>query len=78
MTDILAAWKENNFIIADTELVADYTNTPHLVVLTNIKFWANNSDSLVEWCNKHQCRFEGMTVVIPDEHTLALFVLKWS
>ena len=76
--DLLASWKENKFIVVESMLIEDYTNTPHLIVLTNISYWADNSDALTEWCTEYKCRFEGMTVVIPDEQTLGLFVLRWS
>ena len=76
--DLLASWKENKFIVVDQTLIDDYTDTPHLVILTDISFWADNSDALIDWSLKHACRFEGMTVVVPDEQTLALFVLRWS
>ena len=76
--DLLASWKENKFIVVDSSIIDDYVDTPHLVILTDIAYWADNSNVLIEWCDEYKCRFEGMTVVIPDEPTLALFVLRWS
>ena len=50
----------------------------HMIVLTDIGFWAENTDSLIEWCKLHACEMRGMTVDIPDDHTLTLFCLRWK
>ena len=49
-----------------------------MIFLTDYKFWADHEQELFEWCKTHGCTFTGMTVGIPDEQTLSLFVLKWS
>lgn len=49
-----------------------------LIFLTDYKFWTDHEQELFEWCKLHSCTFSGMTVGVPDEQTLSLFVLKWS
>lgn len=75
-TDILADWKRNKFILIDPSL----TNTDnHVVVLTDIQYWAEHQGDLVEWCNNTAGVYpQGMTVEISDEKTLTHFVLRWS
>lgn len=73
--DIFADWKVNRFIIADSAL-HDFPG--HLIVLSDVSFWANNADKLEEWCSKNGCSMQGMTVNIPDPKKLTLFILEWS
>lgn len=74
--DILADWKKSKFILVDNDL----TETDnHLIILTDIKYWAEHADELVEWCNRNAGAFtQGMTVEIKDDKTLTHFILKWS
>lgn len=74
--DILADWKRNRFIVADSSL----TDTEkHLIILTDIKYWAEHVDELVEWCEKNRgVTTSGMTVEIDNDKTLTHFILKWS
>jgi hypothetical protein len=74
--DILADWKKNRFVVADSSLIE--TNK-HLIVLTDIKYWAEHADELAEWCKKNKGVVPaGMTVEIEDAKTLTYFILKWS
>ena len=66
-----------NFIVADT-YVSQSFGVPHIVMMSNLSFWLPRVDELQTWCKEHNCRIEGMTVSVPDEHTLTLFALKWS
>lgn len=50
----------------------------HMIVLTDIAFWSDNIDALMQWCRDHGCETQGMTVDIPDDHTLTVFCLRWS
>lgn len=77
MTDaILAEWKRNKFIVADYALTSD---AKHLIVLTDIKFWAENADALVDWCKKNpRARTQGMIVEIDDDRTLTHFIMRWT
>lgn len=74
--DILADWKRNRFIVADPLLTP---TDKHLLILTDIKYWAEHADELKEWC-KHtpNVRTQGMTVEISDDKTLTHFILRWS
>lgn len=76
MNDILEDWKKNRFILADSALTE---TDKHLIILTDIKYWAEHADELVEWCNNTQGAYtQGMTVEISDDKTLTHFILKWS
>ena len=72
--DIFEDWKKNRFIVA----TVDEVHQGILVVMTDIKYWVNNAEELVEWCQENNCITKGMTIEIPDEETLLLFRLKWS
>lgn len=54
------------------------TVTDKMVILTDIVFWSSHEDQLRQWCADNDSDFIGMTVVFPNEKTLAMFVLKWS
>jgi hypothetical protein len=74
--DILEDWKRNRFILASKDLTETGN---HLIVLTDIKYWAEHADDLVEWCKKNPRAYtQGMTVEIEDDKTLTHFILKWS
>lgn len=74
--DVLADWKRNRFIVADPFLVE---TTKHVIILTDINYWAEHADDLVEWCNLHEgVKTQGMTVEIDNDKTLTLFILRWS
>jgi hypothetical protein len=74
--DILEDWKRNRFILA----ARDLTETDnHLIILTDIKYWAEHADELKEWCARNQnARPQGMTVEISDDKTLTHFILRWT
>lgn len=73
IVDILKDWKHSKFIVVD--YIVEYPNT---IVLTDIEYWNNNYDDLIEWTEKHNCEVQGMTVSIPDKKTILLFALRWS
>jgi len=75
-SDILADWKRNRFIVAGVDL-HDFKNE-HIVVLTDFAYWTLELDNLVEWCNNNNCTQEGMTVRIPNDRALTLFILRWT
>lgn len=72
-TDIFQEWKDNKFVVVTN--LDEYKN---LVVLTNIIYWHDNYTELWRWCEKHNCKVQGMTIEMPDEQTMTLFVLRWS
>lgn len=72
--DILADWKRNKFIIAPE---IEGISSKYLVVLTDIPFWADNADNLVEWCRTHSVKTKGMTVELETDEQLVMFELRW-
>ena len=74
--DIFADWKTNRFIVAESAL-HDYVDG-YLVILTDFAFWTLEIDNLTEWCYNNKCKQEGMTVLIPTDKTLMMFILRWS
>lgn len=69
-------WKGKRFVrVAD-----DVYNVlcKHLIIMTDIAFWADNVDELVVWCRDHNCDVQGMTIEIPDDETFTLFCLRWG
>jgi hypothetical protein len=74
--DVLADWKRNKFIVADYALIGQ---AKHIVVLTNIQFWAEHADALADWCEKNpRAKVQGMTVEISDDRTLTHFIMRWT
>jgi hypothetical protein len=73
--DIFQTWKENRFIVAPIDLVDDGVI---LIVLSDYKFWADNTDQLIAWCKDRNANVQGMTVVLGDEQTLTEFLLRWA
>ena len=78
MTDIFHDWKKNRFIVAPEFAYDLGKDFKHVIVLTDIAFWAKEVDNLVPWCLENGCRTQGMTVEIPDDKILTLFCLRWS
>ena len=73
--DILADWKRNRFMIADSNL--GISDSLYTVILTDWEYWTSNYQDLYTWCEQYQCRVQGMTVDVPDAETLTLFSLRW-
>ena len=73
--DIFAEWKKQRFISPDPELLG--TGAP-IVILTDVAFWAANSDQLYEWCEDHGATVAGMAVEFETPQDLVLFTLRWS
>lgn len=78
--DIFAEWKTSRFIIAPGYLTDGIfsDDEEHLVILSDFNYWVDHSSELSAWCKQHNCRLEGMTVIIPNNQTLTLFSLRWS
>lgn len=77
--DIFADWKNMRFIVAPNYTFRDdKINFKHLIILTDIKFWALASDDLDCWCEENNCKTKGMTVEIPSDRELTLFCLRWA
>ena len=73
--DIFHSWKDQRFIIAPSVLAE---GIGRLIVLTDIAFWNEHYEELKDWCDANLAETVGMTVEIPNDDTLLLFVLRWS
>ena len=65
------------FIVADSEVSQSF-GVPVIAMLSDIGYWNQNYEDLREWCLQNNCMVQGMTVNIPDAHTLTLFTLRWA
>jgi hypothetical protein len=75
MTDIMADFKDTKFAVVPNEFDFYYK---HIVVLCDIAYWNNNYNELRDWCNSNDCEVLGMTVNVPDDERLTIFILRWS
>jgi hypothetical protein len=50
----------------------------YTIILSDYQFWYIEQLELTKWCQLHNSTQDGMTVTVPDEHTLTAFTLKWS
>jgi len=75
--DVIADWKTNRFIIADSVL---HEGPGHLLILTDYNFWGTEetSDKLLAWCSRNKCKMQGMTLILPTDKLLTMFILEWS
>lgn len=65
---------EKKFIIVP----GDNPQEPQMIFLADYVFWARHESELQSWCTLHLSNFMGMTVTVPNEQTLSMFILKWS
>jgi hypothetical protein len=75
VTDIFHDWKQNRFIHISKDLV-DY-DQGIMILLTDVGFWVDHTDELINWCRENRCVQHGMTVTMPSEEELTLFCLRW-
>ena len=80
VTDIMQDYKNRRFVVAPNYIGRglDPPVYGHIVLLTDIGYWADNIDDLIAWCSEHKCMHQGMTVDIPTDQLLTLFCLRWS
>ena len=77
MTDILADWKTQRFIMVEYDIAKD--DPVLMVILTDIAFWAEHVEQLDAWCEHNPgAKRIGMTVEFDTTELLTLFVLRWS
>ena len=77
MTDILADWKTQRFIMVEYDIAKD--EQVLMVVLTDIPFWSQHVEELDQWCKDNPgVRRTGMTVDFDTPEALTLFTLRWS
>jgi hypothetical protein len=74
--DIFAEWKRQRFIVAKKYLVLYPSG--HLMILTDVNYWSENYQSLIEWCDRYGAEHAGMTVTVPSDELLTIFLLRWS
>lgn len=74
-SDVFRTWKSSRFIAIDSALVDTLSI---VILLTDLEFWSNNINDLLEWCNINGGRVKGMTVEFDDEKHFVLFLLRWS
>jgi hypothetical protein len=48
------------------------------VVLCDIEYWNTHYEELKDWCDEHSCETQGMTVDIPNDQVLTMWMLRWS
>lgn len=80
MTDIMHDFKKNRFIVTP-HYISNGLPEPvygHLVVLSDVGYWAANVDDLIVWCGETGCKLQGMTIDVPTDELLTLFCLRWS
>jgi hypothetical protein len=75
MMDIMKDFKDTKFIIQDNDFDYYYK---HIVVLCDLVYWNTNYYELIDWCDENECEVLGMTVNIPDDQRVMLFILRWS
>lgn len=50
-----------------------------VIILLDYKFWTDNYQPLIRWCNLHDhVTRKGMTVIFRGDSTLTAFLLRWS
>ena len=73
--DIMEDFKNNKFIVQEIE---DDLYFKHFVVLCDVGYWYTNYEELMNWCDENDSEILGMTVNIPDDKRLFLFILRWA
>ena len=77
MTDILADWKTQRFIMVEYDVAKD--DLELMVILTDIAFWAEHVEQLDQWCKDNVgAQRTGMTVTLDTPEALLLFTLRWT
>lgn len=69
----MADWKKHHYYVTPN----DWYSNERIIVLTDVGFWAENYENLIEWCSYNGCTVEGMTVKLSDEKALTAFCLRW-
>lgn len=77
MTDLMNDWKRQRYVVLPGELVE---GRPFgiTILMSDYNYWAEHVDECVLWCKQYGCRIQGMTIEIPDDETLTMFMLRWS
>ena len=75
MTDIFHHWKENLFVHISKDLIDDADGI--MILLTDVTYWVDHTDELVEWCKEYNSEISGLTITFPSEKELSMFCLRW-
>lgn len=65
------------FIVADSE-VSNSMGMHAIIMLSDVGYWNEHYDELIDWCKLNESEIKGMTVDIPNDVTLTAFCLRWS
>jgi hypothetical protein len=76
--DIFKEWRHQRFVVTHGRVLGNSDPFEYIIVLSDIEYWHKNWETLGEWCKDNQSEVLGMTVNIPDEETLVMFILRWS
>jgi hypothetical protein len=68
-------FSDKRFIVTTNEYESNFD---HLILLSDIAYWNSRYEDLVAWCRDNRSEVLGMTVNIPDDDTLTLFILQWA
>ena len=71
----IGQWRDHRYIVAENYM---FDGPGHLVVLTDLAYWAEHGRELADWCEQHGLAAQGVTVPIPTDELLMLFSLRWS
>lgn len=75
-SNIMAEFQNRRFIVAPSYLLDDFDE--HTIILSDIEFWSNHYDDLINWLDSNGGTIQGMGVTLPDDITLTAFCLRWS
>ena len=73
--DIMKDFKDTRFYIMPNDFDYYYK---HIAVLCDLSYWNTHFNDLRNWCDENECEVLGMTVNIPDDQRVVLFLLRWS
>jgi hypothetical protein len=73
--DLFASWKDKKFVVAESYL---HGGPGHLIILTDYTYWVLHINELQSWCSQNNAKLEGMTVTLPTDNDLTIFLLKWQ
>ena len=76
--DIFKEWRHQRFVVAPRDIFGNADPFEYIIVLSDIEYWHKNWKTLEEWCKDNQSEILGMTVNIPNEKTLVMFILRWT
>lgn len=73
--DLFAEWQGKKFFIAHKSL---YDGDGYLVVLTDLVYWGQYHQDLLDWCDVNGGSVNGSTVLLQTNEEVTAFVLRWA